>query len=290
MRRLMLCALLGLAAGPHAAEAAEEAQVVAAVGERTTVLEQDIKDWQTLQACYGEDALVERKAAFMRQLEASIGEEVLSAHAGVRLKPEEYQAELERVDRETQAPDILACIKKYFGKDTGRYGRVFLRPVMVNRHMGNFLSSHPTAQGKAFELRDQAKSRLGKDSFEAIARDLGVRYSSATYSMEASTAAPAGPGPGWSPFEPYFIEQHLKGLEIGQASPPIETGYHIQFARLLEKDGGRYRFESILIEKRGQAAVFAELPKLRCEIRDAALREWTRGIRGNPWLEAVEIP
>ncbi|MCX5786495.1 MAG: hypothetical protein NTX59_12495 [Elusimicrobia bacterium] len=257
-----------------------------------TVLQQDILDWQAAQACYGEDALTSRRAGFMRMFEATILEEVLRQQAARPLTPEDYKKEVERIDSETRAPDILACIKKHFGDDTGRYKRIFIRPILVQQFIHEFVKSNPKVQEKAYGLRAKISTDVVKGvPFKDIASAPDVAYSSATYSLEADTQTAAGAAPWerWSPFEAAFIEENLKELAPGQAKQnPIEDETDIKFVRLISVDGKKYYFESLTVPKLTTEGYLKAIPKLPCRINDKELHDWAAPIR-NPILVATEI-
>ncbi|MCX5793462.1 MAG: hypothetical protein NTY45_14770 [Elusimicrobia bacterium] len=263
------------------------AAAVAVVG-GGEVSEQDISDWQAAQGCYGEDAITSRKAGFMRMYEAAILDEVLT-HAALRpVTREEYAREVARIDAETRAPDILACIKKYFGEGAARYERVFIRPILTQRYIREFVKTDPRVQAKAYGLRDAAlKDIAEKKTFKEIGLERGIAYSTATYAIEEDTAAPAAPEPWkrWSPFEGAFITENLKDLKPGEVKPaPIEDPAGIKLVRLLSVTGKKYYFESLTVPKLSTEDYLRSVPKLPVKINDKELRDWVAPIKGNPLL------
>jgi hypothetical protein len=265
--------------------------VIAAAGSGA-VLEQDILDWQAAQGCYGPEAITSRKAGFMRLFEAAILNEVLNL-AARPITPEEYSKEAARIDAETRAPEILACIKKHFGDDTYRYGRVFVRPILAQRFIREFVKSDPGVQARAYSLRGKISAEAAKGTrFGDIASSAGVKYSTAVYSLEADTAAAAAAEPWnrWSPFEAAFIEEHLKDLRPGSAKPqPIEDELNIKFVKLIGVTGKKYYFESLTIPKISTEEYLKDIPKILCRIFDKELRDWAAPIKGNPILAPAEI-
>ena len=275
--------------------------IVASIGDKGRVSEKDLADFIAAESCYGSDALNSRKAGFMRMLETAIMEEVMRREAGLELTKADYEKEGQRIDRETRAPEILECVKKYFTEDgRGRYERVFLRKNMIAGPFHRFLQFDPKVQKQAYNIRDQvlAKSRQG-ESFVDLAAELKIGYSTRTYTLEEpredkkeyikERAAAPSPTLRWSPFEKQFIEDHLKALAPGQMKPEPVDSYDIQFFRLLSNDDGRYRFESLRIDKKNIRDYFSSIPKLRCAIKDPELKEWIRGIPGNPMLSALDL-
>ncbi len=256
------------------------------------VTEQDILDWQAAQGCYGPDALTSRKAGFMRMYEATILNEVLQ-NASRPITDDEYKQEVARIDAETRAPEILACIKKYFGDDTARYQRVFIRPILAQRFIREYVKTSPKVQEKAYALRERISTDVAKGlHFKKIASPPDIVYSSSTYSVEADTAAPNAflPHGGWSPFEAAFIEEHLKALKPGQVKEkPIEDETSIKFVRLISVKGKKYRFESLTVRKLSTEEYLKGIPKLRCRINDKELHDWVAPIKGNPLIAPAEI-
>lgn len=268
------------------------ASPVATAGEGE-VTERDIADWQAAQRCYGPDAITSRRAGFMRMYEAAILDEVLKA-AGRPVTGDEYRAEVARIDLETRAPDILRCIKKHFSAGAaGRYERVFIRPILVQRYIREFVKSNPDVQVKAYSLRDGIlKDIKGRKAFEDIASARGVEYSTRTYAVEADTAAPVAmePWKRWSPFEAAFINEHLKDLKPGQAkAEPIEDERNIRFVRLGSVDGKKYTFEMLELDKLTTEEYLKQVPKLPARINDRELHDWAAPIKGNPLLAPAEL-
>jgi len=267
-----------------------EAAQVAAVG-AGGITEQDLSDWQAAQSCYGEDAIVSRKAGFMRLFEASILEELLARRARPLTK-EDYKKETARIDEETRAPEILACIKKYFGGDNSRYRRVFVRPILTQRFIRELVKFDARVQAGAYGLRDAVLKDISKKrNFAEIGRSRGIVYSTAVYSLEEDAAAPAAePWKRWSPYEASFIEENLKALKPGEVKfGPIEDELTLRFVRLIDVAGKKYYFESLLLQKLSTEDFLKTVKKVPCKINDGELRAWASSIKGNPLLAPAEI-
>ncbi|MDD5656944.1 MAG: STT3 domain-containing protein [Elusimicrobia bacterium] len=274
---------------------------VAAIGEKNAVTEQDLVDFTNTENCYGPDALSSRKAGFMRMLENSVMDEVLRREANISISEEDYAKELKRVDEGTRAPDILACIKKYFGWNPGsgwtdvsgrkRYERIFLRKNIVPGPFHKFVSFDRRVQGEAYGKRDAILERARRgEAFARLAEAYSVEYATRTYTMtdpKGQSQEPMGGPMRWSPFEAQFIEEHLKALKSGQMkAEPIDAG-DIMFVKLVSVEANeKYYFETIRIPKKSIPEYLRGITKLNCRINDPQLLEWVRGINGNPMLGA----
>lgn len=264
---------------------------VASVG-AGEVSEADIADWQAAQSCYGEDAITSRKAGFMRMFEAAVLEELLS---GVKrpIARADYDKEVARIDAETRAPDILACIKKHFGGATPRYERVFVRPILAQRFIREYVKADPAVQARAYALRDAVLKGIAKKKpFKEIGAAPGVEYSTQAYSVEEDTAAAQAPEPWkrWSPFEAAFINEHLKGLKPGEAAAaPIEDESQLKFVRLNRVEGKKYYFETLTVRKLTTEDYLRSVKKLPTVITDRELHDWVAPIKGNPLIAPAEI-
>lgn len=270
--------------------AAEDPRVVARIGEKGMVSEEDIADWQATQACYPE-GLTSRKAGFMRELEATVMEEILEREGNLKITDQDYEAEQDRARRESRAPEILACIENHFAGDNRRYWRVFLRPLLANKMFYDFAAFGPLVQKKAYENKEKATKLLKKGkSFEKIARSLDLTYAKKTFFKEDPTASDPQSPIRWNPAQTDFIESYLKNLKPGEAlKNPVESREDIQFARLMATDGNRYDFEEIVIAKINAQKWCGSLKKLPAQIADSDIKPWLAGIKGNIFVNVLEI-
>lgn len=256
------------------------------------VTEQDITDWQAAQSCYGDDAITSRKAGFMRMFEATILDKVLTGQ-NHPITQEDYKKEVSRIDAETRAPEILNCIKKHFGDATTRYERVFVRPILGQRFIREFVKFNPSVQSKAYHLRDTTlKDISANKTFKKIGAEHEIAYSTAAYSVEEDTSTPGSvePWKRWSPYEAAFIEEHLKGLKPGEVkAKPIEDEMSVKIARLIRIVGKKYYFELLTIPKLSTEDYLKNIKKLPCNINDEELHNWVAPIKGNPILAPAEI-
>lgn len=295
---VLALSVLAAAAEPVSALPSHGDAIVALLSGRPVITEADLLDYQATQACYGEGALTSRKAAFMRLLEASIAGEAMRAGGGPTPDEAVLKEESDRIDKETRAPEIVACIKKHYGDDARRYRKIFVRLAWIASRFRVFSAYDPGVQERARRQYRLAAERVhAGTSMDVAARELGLAYSSATYSLESSSQATqtvpaelARYGMPVRPHEAQFIQEHLAGLTIGQLNgEPIETDYDLQLVRLLGRDGVRSTFESISVRKGSAASWLGSLPKMSLSIKDEPLQLWVEGLQGNPSLAAVTI-
>ncbi|HBW23709.1 MAG: hypothetical protein A2X28_08715 [Elusimicrobia bacterium GWA2_56_46] len=277
--------------------------LVAKIGARGVITEQDLTDFSAAEGCYGSDAINSRKAGFMRMLEAAVTEEVLEREAGIALSPDDYQKELDRIDRETRAPEVLDCIKKYFlfekgagfrGDGRRRYERVYLRKHVLSPLSSKFIKTDKRVQGEVFEIRDKVLEKAGKGAaFTDLAREFGLDYSTHTYTLEEPAGGnekgsePPRPDRRWSPFEKQFIEENLKNLAPGQMKPEPVDSQNFQFVRLLSNADGKYYFESMILKRKTMEQYYASLRKLPSKIYDDELKAWLLGMPDHPMVRIL---
>lgn len=253
---------------------------------RFAVTEADIAGYQATQRCYPE-GLDSRKAAFMRQLEPAVLSSLLQAGALIEISTAALAEEEARVDRETKAPDILACIKAHFGSDRERYRRVYLRPILVQKEFYRYLAYDRKVQAKAYADAERFARAMGAEPFPMLAARLGLDYSSAAYRAEGEGGSPEGER---SAFEAYFIDRHLRDLAPGKPRlEPVDSDSDLLFIKLLEKTGALYRFETVRVRKLTLNRFLDARPKLRAEVYDPELKAWLKGIVGNPYLGVLDI-
>jgi hypothetical protein len=278
--------LAGSALPARAGAADGRGAVVASLDGEAAVTENEVSDWQAAQACYGEGAIVSRKAAFMRLLEAAIAEKALKGAGAIDTGDAGLRAEAARIDRETRAPEILACVKKKLGAGSSAYLRVFVRPVLIETGMREFIGHNAAFQdARRKRLEDGIKTVMGGGGMSVVAGDMGLSYSTATYSVHASS----GPLP-LSMVDRGFAERYLSGLGVGELrKESIETEAGFVMARLISEKNGERVYEFASLPKLSQKEWLMTLPKMKLKINDEKLRLWTMAINGNPRLVAVHI-
>jgi hypothetical protein len=275
--------------------------VAARIGAKGEITETDLADYSAAESCYGPDAVNSRKAAFMRMLEATVTEELLMRDAGISVSAEDYQSEMDRIDFNTRAPEVLNCVKKHFlfekgkgfaGDGRRRYERVYLRKYVLGLKFADFMKSDQV-QGDVYRVRDRilAQSQEGA-SFADLAKEFSLDYSTRTYTSQEPKEKDAGVPPSlrWSPFEKQFIDDYLKALFPGQVKPlPIDSSRGFQFIKLISNAGGRYQFESLALKRKTSEQYFDDRPTLPARIYDEELRAWLNGMPGHPMRKILQM-
>lgn len=277
----LLAALLAAADSARAAPAA----TVAVYDGKAVVTEADIRDAQLAQRCYGEGAQSSRKAVFMRRLEAAIAEDAMLRAKEPPIDAAALRREVERIDSETRAPEIIACVKAALGGDAARYAAAYARPVLVEARFRIFLSTSAAVQG---EVRRRAAAAFARASeglaLAEAAKRHGLEYSSGTYASRASSEAVSAAGSA----EDDFIRRELTGLEPGKLVLK-ESDYDLSLLRVIAVNGPSATFEKAVVRKASQEYWFKSLKKRRLEVLDGELFRWLSGIGGNPRLYAVSL-
>jgi hypothetical protein len=289
----LLFTVFFLQAAAGAAPTALRKTVLAELDGAAVVTEGDVADWQRLQACYGEEALISRRAAFMRLLEAAIAEKALRGAGAFSFSRKDLDAEAARIDGSTRAPEILECIKKNLGPGEERYLRTFVRTALIESSLRNYLRAGAGAQAGRLKLAEEALAKVRAGAgMEETAKEYGFTHSTAAYSVvDSSAAAMSDPIASVRlPFEKDFIERNLKDLKPGELKTKlIDSDNSFSMVRLLAAEGNKWTFESAFLPKLGQKEWLQTLPKMKLTVLDAELRGWVKSINGNPRLAVVDL-
>lgn len=260
----------------------ERDRPVALLEGRVVATENQLSDYEAVQVCYGNESPSSRQAAFMVFLEAAIAAESMRRHGGAVPSEIDLIKEEKRIDCETRNPEILACIKKHFGRSGKRYRDVFVWLRLTESRFRSFLINSERVQRRP---RRQLQEMIGLIRrgivFDAAAREKGLSYSSATYSVVDSSS-------GGVAYEAEYVRANLAGLAAGQLKfDPIESDSDIELLRLLKVEGVKWSFERASVRKVTAVEWFQSLKKMRLSINDGELRRWIETLHGNPRLAAV---
>ncbi len=270
---------------------ASDKNLVARIEKYGSVIESDLSDWQGAQDCYPE-GMHARQAAFMQLFETTILETLLKQDFKFELGPKDYQKERERIDRETDFPEVIKCIRNRL-HSTKRYDYIFTRPILVNKNFYSRLPNDNNIQVRPRMIAKQIETQIrdGK-SFKETAGAFHVEFSTLTfyYPMPSEDILPVKERPPESvDIQEEYGAKYLSVLSPGEISRAIEKEDQIVFIKLLAKEGYKYRFERLVIEKIDQRKYFDSLKKLKVTIYDTDLKNWVQSIKGNSILKALEI-
>lgn len=87
-------------------------------------------------------------------------EAVLRTIYGVEISPGQLDAEVQRIDATTRAPEILAEIKEALGNETGKLARVFAKPVLVERLLRERFENDETLHAPQRRIAREMRGRL----------------------------------------------------------------------------------------------------------------------------------
>jgi hypothetical protein len=204
----------------------------------------------------------------------------------VKVNREEIIAEAKRIDEETKAPDILACVKKAFGRNREDYLTYFVSPSLYNRKVHSAFNLSVSIHKEAIEKIEAVKAEVFKkpEKFETIGRSRGNFESSAYPPKEKNTTPeiliPYGFGEKTDYAENPFVKNVLSRLKLGEIFPNVvEDDYSYKLVKLLSSEKGndgvtRYRFEAITVAKRSFDEWFREINKdVTIKICDKSLYE-----------------
>jgi hypothetical protein len=197
------------------------------------------------------------------------------------------QGEAQRIDQETQAPELLKKIKGIYQGDRKLYLQSFVRGVYAERFLYHevFLPSREIHQASRQKAEDLLKAALrSPSSFSRIAREKG------TEAVTLRISATKGISPSGremrskeSPSEAHLEQAqpligYLSKLQPGQLHPEVlewPEGY--QVLRLLRQEGRDWMVQSASIPKRDYEEWFWEQAgKIPVRISDPALKEELR--------------
>ena len=265
--------------------------MAARIEKHGSITETDLSDWQGAQDCYPE-GMRGRQAAFMQLFETTILETLLKGDFKFELSPKDYQKERERIDRETDFPKVINCVKGRL-HSAKRYDYIFTRPILVNQNFYSRLPGDDNIQDRPRTIAKQIETRVREGtSFKEAADAFHVEFSTLTYyyPMPSEDVLPAKERPPDSvDIQEEYGAKYLSALSPGKISRAIEKQDQIVFIKLLAKEGYKFRFERLVIQKIDQRKYFDSLKKLKVTIYDTDLKNWVRSIKGNSILKALEI-
>jgi hypothetical protein len=104
---------------------------------------------------------------------------------GMEITPAMVEAEVQRINTTTRAPEVLAEIKHALGDDAARFARAMARPIVVERTLRSRFENDDALHAPQRKLADDARTALLAAKNEPLEKRIALLKSS------ASTDAPA---------------------------------------------------------------------------------------------------
>jgi tetratricopeptide (TPR) repeat protein len=203
---------------------------------------------------------------------------------GQKVDENALQEEAKRIDRNTQAPEMLEKICKIYGRDQEAYLRTFVRLVYSERILYHeiFLKSrsiHQRQYQEALELLEQALR--SPPSFRDVAQRKGLEVTKLRVSWKAGIRPysekeeMAKFSSNWGQDDTQRLMEAATRIRPGQIYPKIMEGRKgYQVLRLRGREGEDWIIDSVSIPKRNYDQWFWEqASRIPVKIHDRALKE-----------------
>lgn len=205
-------------------------------------------------------------------------ERELARQVGVAPTAEEITALVQHTDTTSQAPELLKQVKSIFGEDKAGYERLFLEPRITNRKLRYYQSLAPQLHREERALIEKVQAGVQRGSpLQQAAKEAGLEAATAGIE-DKPIELPDAVKRLLKPDEPLPKDPLiplLEKLRVGEVFPDIiEDDNSYRVIRLVEKDGQRYRIETVRVDKTPFEAWFRpECAKLDVRIADPQLAE-----------------
>jgi hypothetical protein len=93
---------------------------------------------------------------------------------GIEITPAMVEAEVQRINTTTRAPDVLAEIKVALGNDTNRFARTVAKPIVVERLLRNRFENDDAIHAPQRRQAEQVREELLQKKSEARANETGA--------------------------------------------------------------------------------------------------------------------
>jgi hypothetical protein len=289
-----LLALCILVAAPFILGAADGRKTVAQVG-RAEITGTDIDRRFGVEKAYG-NKTADRGTALASLINDSLESEVAAVH-GAGPTNEEIATFRKYVDENSRSPELLAKVKKVFGKDGRAYERLYLAPRIANRKLHYFYSRDPLIhQAERAKIEKAYGMAASGRALKDVAAELGLEYRDLSPKGEDKQDVPPAfarhfTAEEWKPDDPLLpIVEKLTNGQLYNNIIEDDLGY--QVFRLLEKgkEKGRYSAEAVFAGKRPFDEWFREeAAKVKIAITDAAMKKKVRS--ANPelwWIKRID--
>jgi hypothetical protein len=234
----------------------KEEPAVATVGDyRITQKDIEYRD-QVIRVYYPDTA----ESYGLKQLVASYTHAQVLKNNGVTIDESTLNAEIERIDKTTQAPETLERIKKVFGDNKAAYKKVFILPTFADRtiYFDFFRDNkdiHAPAQRKAEDFL--AKAIADPKDFKSLAEKQAKKWTIVRVSeADGVEWGPKHPADGHSsaPEGKRWISEYLLDLMPGQVYPKLiaKEDHWISLklvAKKVVKKSATYELEAAIFSK-----------------------------------------
>jgi hypothetical protein len=239
----------------------------------------------------------QRYVALSQLIKGYLALEVLKS-LGHRVDEGAFQGEAQRIDRETQAPELLQKIKGIYQGDQKAYLSSFVGVVYGERVLYHeiFLPSEEIHRASREKAEALLKAALPSPaSFSRIARQQGVEVANLHISAKqgirpTEEAFRSKESPSEAHLEQaQRLISFLSDLQSGKLYPEvIEWSEAYQILRFLRKEGAVYFVQSASVPKRDYEGWFWEqASKVSVRIFDPALKEELRKEVG--WAKQLHL-
>jgi len=260
------------------------AKNVAQVGD-TTITEKDIAARQKVSDIYYPDS-GKPYVALAQLIQGFLAEQALKS-LEYPVNEQIWEAESNRIDQNTKAPETLAKIKDVFGLDHKSYLKVFIRPLYAERYLYNevFLNSTEIHKERYEQAQNFLKAALKEPgAFPAVADKMGLKAAKVKLSEKEGISPyeeKKKPEPEQAAPEPANIDQanwYIKKISIlkpGQVYPElIEWREGFQVIKFDRKEGGVFIIASVTVPKEDYGRWFYQrASKVPVKIYDQALKD-----------------
>jgi hypothetical protein len=156
-------------------------------------------------------------------------EAVLGRLYRVTIKPSQVEAEVQRINSTTRAPDTLAEIKKALGDDPARFNRAVARPIVVERELRARFDNDDKVHAAERRVAEQARAAALAERAKGIETEIGAlkgtnagTVNEATWQLTPRPAADAE-GTTRAPGLPPQLPTTPTSAKIGSSSYSIDA-------------------------------------------------------------------
>jgi hypothetical protein len=248
--------------------------------QQQTITREALKEQQKTDSCYG--AYIKEEEALIKIINNLLEEEVLSSAFNICISQQEIVKKAELIDKTTRAPNILACVKKGFGKEKEHYMQLYVKPYIVNPSLHNAYAFSKTIHQSEFNSITAIKELLDRglkkpeDFPEYKKWDIPKEWGAPEEVKKMNPDIAEYP----------FISKVIRKLNYGQMEKDIyDDTYAFIIARLLSQDDKKWYLDGVIITKKTFDPWFQEYVKknIKIKIYDKELLNKIKSKYSNLW-------